>query len=181
MRVGALGVLFAIVQLSSAAAQAEPPSLWTFSGVGHAGRVACISPSALPAERSLSGLIDWAAVQFGVRPSFLRAIVACESNFNHAAVSRAGARGLAQIMPQTAQDLGVPADGLWDPKINLYSAAKYIRLLVARYGNNLDNVLIAYNAGPAYVETGRPPPKETVAYVARVKSAYRHYLTRPPL
>jgi soluble lytic murein transglycosylase-like protein len=145
------------------------------------GPAACLSPKALAAEREFSAMIDAAAVQFVVRPSFLRAVVACESSFNSLAESRAGARGLAQVMPSTARGLGVHPDLLWDARVNLYSAAKYIRLLVERYGNNIDAVLIAYNAGPSYIETGKPLPRETVEYLARVKSAYRAFLIRAQL
>ena len=166
------------VSLGSAAAHAgaAPEALWSFLGHGHAGRAACISPATSAAESRYDAVIDRTARAFVVRPSFLRAVVACESSFDDQARSSAGARGLAQIMPQTARLLGVEPDLLWDPEVNLYSAAKYIRYLVDRYGNDLDKVLIAYNAGPAYVETDRPLPGETILYVERVKSAYRHFL-----
>jgi soluble lytic murein transglycosylase-like protein len=104
--------------------------------------------------------------------------VACESNFNHQAHSKAGARGLAQIMPTTATELGVHPDLLWIPRYNLYSSAKYIRFLSDKYGNDLDKVLIGYNAGPAYLAKPRPLPAETIQFVARVKSAYGHFLAQ---
>jgi len=156
--------------------RAEADALWAFLGVGHRGNAACVSSSTVPTARPFAAAVDWAAYQFDVRPSFLLAVVACESNFNARAISKAGARGLAQVMPATARGLGVEAELLWDPRYNLYAAAKYIRLLVDRYGNDLDKVLIAYNAGPAYVEKSKPIPKETTVYLLRVKSAYRRFL-----
>jgi soluble lytic murein transglycosylase-like protein len=159
------------------AADKAPEALWSFAGHGHAGTTACVSHSTALAASRFEEMIDRTARAFVVRPSFLRAVVACESNFNDQAESPAGARGLAQVMPQTARLLGVQPALLWDPEVNLYSAAKYIRYLVDRYGNDVDKVLIAYNAGPAYVETDRPLPGETILYLERVKSAYRHFLT----
>jgi len=161
---------------AGAGARTEADVLWGYLGSGHAGTSACVSAATVPTARPFAAAIDWAAYQFDVRPSFLLALVACESNFNARAVSKAGARGLAQVMPATARGLGVEAKLLWDPRYNLYAAAKYIRLLVDRYGNDLDKVLIAYNAGPAYVEKSKPIPKETTIYLGRVKSAYRRFL-----
>src|SRR5258708_6748997 len=156
--------------------RAESDALWAFLGFGHSGRAACVSTATIPTARPFAAAIDWAAYQFDVRPSFLLAVVACESNFNAWAVSKAGARGLAQGMPMTARSLGVDPDLLWDPRLNLYSAAKYIPLLADRYGHDLDKVLIPYNAGPAYGEKNKPIPNETTVYLTRVKSAYRRFL-----
>jgi len=167
----------ACLTLPSLAAQTDG-KLPAFVGLPRPLPAACITADTPAAEQALAREIDGAARQFGVRPSFLRAVVACESNFKEHAQSKAGARGLAQIMPATATELGVHPDLLWIPRYNLYSSAKYIRYLSDRYGNNLDKVLIAYNAGPSYVEKPRPLPAETIQYVLRVKSAYRHFLAR---
>lgn len=176
LRIFAVAAVAVSVFFPLEAGHAESDALWAFLGFGHAGRAACVSTATIPTARPFAAAIDWAAYQFNVRPSFLLAVVACESNFNALAVSKAGARGLAQVMPTTALSLGVDPDLLWEPRFNLYSAAKYIRLLVDRYGNDLDTVLIAYNAGPAYVEKNKPVPKETSVYLTRVKSAYRRFL-----
>lgn len=172
----ALAMFGLLVLTATARADAAPDALWSYFGHGHQGTSACVSRATAAAETRFDDMIERTALAFVVRPSFLRAVVACESNFNEQAKSKAGARGLAQVMPQTARLLGVEPDLLWDPAVNLYSAAKYIRYLVDRYGNDLDKVLIAYNAGPAYVETDRPLPGETILYLERVKSAYRHFL-----
>lgn len=171
-------ILALLFGATAAHADAAPRALWSFLGQGHAGTSACVSSATPAAESRYDAMIDRTARAFVVRPSFLRAVVACESNFNDQALSSAGARGLAQVMPQTARLLGIEPELLWDPAVNLYSAAKYIRYLVDRYGNDLDKVLIAYNAGPAYVDSDRPLPGETILYLERVKSAYRHFLSR---
>src|SRR5579859_5052307 len=85
-----------------ARADTPPKARWSFAGQGHAGTTACVSRSTALAASRFDEMIDWTARAFVVRPSFLRAVVACESNFNDHAESSAGARGLAQVMPQTA-------------------------------------------------------------------------------
>ena len=98
-----------------------------------------------------------AALEFGIPPSLLMALVRVESSFNPYAVSPAGAIGLTQVMPQTAEwigekmkmkgDLGVPLD-------NLRFGAAYLKYLIDRYGD-LEKALKAYNVGPKAYEEGR--------------------------
>ena len=98
----------------------------------------------------------------------LASLVKAESGGNTRAVSRAGARGLTQLMPATAKDLGV-ADS-FKPDDNLRGGATYLDQLLTRYHDNLALALAAYNAGPEAVDKyhGIPPYHETRAYVARV-------------
>ena len=101
-------------------------------------------------------------------------MVAAESGFDRLAVSRAGAQGLMQLMPETAQHLGV--EDPFAPEQNLRGGGRYLRSLIDRYGD-LTRALAAYNAGPEAVDHygGLPPYRETRAYVERVLTYYRSY------
>jgi len=98
----------------------------------------------------------------------LASVVKAESNGNARAVSRAGARGLMQLMPKTAAEQGV--DDSFRPDQNVRGGSAYLNELLVRYHDNLAKALAAYNAGPAAVDKyhGIPPYHETRAYVARV-------------
>jgi len=112
----------------------------------------------------------------------LASVVKAESDGNARAVSRAGAQGLMQLMPQTAAELGV--DNSFRPDENVRGGSAYLDALLTRYGNNLALALAAYNAGPAAVDKyrGIPPYRETRAYVARVIHEFnRRVLAREAL
>ncbi|MFO1401012.1 MAG: lytic transglycosylase domain-containing protein [Steroidobacteraceae bacterium] len=108
-----------------------------------------------------------------VAPELLRAVIVVESGFNERARSRRGARGLMQLMPETARRYG--AANAYDPEQNVRAGARYLRDLIRRYADDLELVLAAYNAGEAAVDRhgGRIPPyAETQAYVPRVLGIY---------
>lgn len=98
----------------------------------------------------------------------LASVVKAESGGNSRAVSRAGARGLMQLMPKTASNMGVQDS--FQPDQNVQGGSTYLDTLLTRYHENLALALAAYNAGPAAVDKyhGIPPYNETRAYVARV-------------
>ena len=109
----------------------------------------------------------------------LASVVRAESGGNPRAVSRAGARGLMQLMPKTAENLGV--DNSFAPNENINGGTAYLDALLKKYHDNLALALAAYNAGPAAVERwhGIPPYRETRAYVARVIHEFnRRYAAR---
>lgn len=119
------------------------------------------------------GWIEEAADAAGLSPALVAAVVWAESAGNPRAVSRAGAQGLMQLMPQTARMLGV-ADP-FEPRQNLMAGSRYLGQLLERFGD-LRHALAAYNAGPGRVQHygGIPPFAETQSYVRRVLELYRH-------
>ena len=119
---------------------------------------------------SLTEMIRTAAQRHGVPEPLVSAVIRVESGFNSRAVSRKGARGLMQLMPETATILGVRDS--FDPMENIDGGVRHLRGLLERFSNNLPLVLAAYNAGEGAVNThgGIPPYPETQAYVGRILS-----------
>jgi len=114
-----------------------------------------------------SGRVAELAVKYDISPALLEALVWQESRWNTAARSPVGARGLTQLMPGTARELGVdPAD----PHANLEGGARYLRMQLDAFGGDLEKALAAYNAGPARVARagGIPAIRETRLYVASI-------------
>jgi soluble lytic murein transglycosylase-like protein len=123
-------------------------------------------------------LIESAATSAAVDPELLRAVIAVESGFNPYALSKAGAAGLMQLMPETARRYGVK--DRFDPRQNVHAGARYLKSLIERYDNDIKLALAAYNAGEQAVDRcGRciPRYRETQAYVPRVWQAYQRLLT----
>jgi hypothetical protein len=108
------------------------------------------------------------AVRYDIPPILVAAIVEAESEFNPRAVSRKGARGLMQLMPETASSLRV--SDTFDPYENIEGGVRHLRRLMDRYRGNLPLVLAAYNAGEQAVTVyrGVPPYRETRRYVSRI-------------
>ncbi|GIW55056.1 MAG: hypothetical protein KatS3mg082_1460 [Nitrospiraceae bacterium] len=113
------------------------------------------------------------AAKYGLPESLLLAVIEVESGFQHTAVSRKGAIGAGQLMPQTAQALNVDP---WEPTENIEGAARYLREMLDRFGDPV-LALAAYNAGPEAVEAynGVPPYAETRSYVRKVLNRWRTY------
>ena len=117
-------------------------------------------------------LINSIALRHQIDPDFVTSVVKAESGFDPTAISSKGARGLMQLMPQTATELGVE-DAL-DPVANLEGGTKYLKQLLDHYNGDAIKALAAYNAGPQRVEQygGIPPYNETRAFVARIIEDY---------
>ena len=115
-------------------------------------------------------LILKASEKHNVEPALIKAIIKAESNFNHRAVSRKGARGLMQLMPATASSLNVQDS--FHPENNIEGGVKYLRYLLNYFNGNLHLALAAYNAGENAVIRygGIPPFRETKLYIERVLS-----------
>jgi soluble lytic murein transglycosylase-like protein len=120
-------------------------------------------------------LIHRAANRHGIEPAMIKAIIMAESSFNPKAVSSRGALGLMQLMPQTAESLGV-ADA-FDPGNNIDAGARYLRQLLNHFRGDIELALAAYNAGIQNVlnHRGIPPYKATRSYVEKVLTYYEHY------
>lgn len=109
----------------------------------------------------------------GIAPELVASVIAVESNFNPNAVSWRSARGLMQLMPETAARFGVTK--VFDPQQNIEAGTKYLKELLIRYKDDLALTLAAYNAGPVRVGQYRsvPPYRETRDYVRRVTEKFR--------
>lgn len=114
-----------------------------------------------------SGRVAELAAKYDISPALLEAVVWQESRWNPAAVSPVGARGLAQLMPGTARQMGVNPH---DPHANLEGGARYLRMQLDAFGGDVEKALAAYNAGPARVVRagGIPAIRETRNYVASI-------------
>ncbi|MET0555298.1 MAG: lytic transglycosylase domain-containing protein [Vicinamibacteria bacterium] len=112
--------------------------------------------------------INAAAAKHGVDVDLVRAIIQVESGFDHRARSRRGARGLMQLMPGTARDMG--ARNAFDPRQNIFAGVRYLRFLLDAFGGDVTLAAAAYNAGPTVVKRygGVPPYEETQTYVQKV-------------
>ena len=120
--------------------------------------------------RPFAELIETVALKHGVDPELVHAVVQAESNYQPRAKSPVGARGLMQVMPATAKDLGI--QNLYDPQNNLEAGVQYLKFLLARF--DLKRAIAAYNAGPGNVRKygGVPPCEETQNYVKKVSGSY---------
>ena len=133
----------------------------------------------LTKSASYDPMIERAARSASLRPELVRAVIVVESAFNPRAVSKRGAMGLMQLRPSTARRYGV--SNAFDPEQNITAGAHYLRDLLARFGNNLELTLAAYNAGEEAVERyGRsiPPFSETRQYVPTVMRVYEKLLAQ---
>src|SRR6266850_1881725 len=123
--------------------------------------------SSAPAD-DLEAVVSAASKRNNIDPDLVNSLILAESGFDPNAVSPKGARGLMQLMPQTAARMGV--QNAMDPAANVEGGTRYLGELLSRYHNDLSRALAAYNAGPDRVEQyhGVPPYPETLAYVARI-------------
>ena len=124
---------------------------------------------AIPANEAYEDIIQEAAATYEMDPNLIRAVMQTESAFHPYALSRAGAEGLMQLMPDLSDEMGV--SNAFDPRENIMGGVRYLKKLLDFHDGNLDLALASYNAGPGNVERygGVPPFEETKNYVRTIK------------
>jgi len=129
--------------------------------------------------RRYSGIVEVAASAHGVEPALVQAVITAESGFNPNALSRKGASGLMQLMPDTARRYGVR--NIFDPVENVHGGVRYLKDLLAMFNGDMRLALAGYNAGEnAVIRAGNriPPYQETQNYVPKVIDIYHRFRAR---
>lgn len=131
------------------------------------------SPSAFSATTAYDNYIYQASIKHGISVSLLKAVIKVESDFNPNAVSKKGAKGLMQIMPQNLSALNISDP--FNPRENIMGGSWYLKTLLMQFDGKLPLALAAYNAGPTAVNKYRriPPYTETKNYVKKVMTLYQ--------
>ncbi len=168
------GFFFAVftVCLSTISLQAREPSI-------HLTNVHSASPHRSKSlQRQTSPYDDYiltASAKNDLDPELVKAVIKQESNFNRHDVSKKGAQGLMQLMPETARLLGV--SNSFDPQENIEGGTRYLRLMLENFNGDIIKALAAYNAGPTPVKKygAVPPYSETQNYVKNVIYFYHTY------
>ena len=130
-------------------------------------------------ERLLQPVIREASERYKVDHAMIRAIIMAESSYNLMAISKKGAEGLMQLMPNTARELGVTDS--FNPTQNIHAGARYFKKLLKRFKGDVRLALAAYNAGSRNVKeyNGIPPFKATHSYIKKVLNYQRYYQQQP--
>ena len=162
----------------------SPPSTDTFSLFNVDGpppEVEHVTLRNFPSLDKFDHLIMGSAIQYGVEPSLVKAVVLAESGMNPDAVSRTGAQGLMQLMPPTAAELGVT--NAFDPAECIDGGTRYLAKMLSIFSGDHQLAVAAYNAGPTRVKrVGRIPDiEETQTYVKRVMALYRLFRLHRPI
>jgi hypothetical protein len=162
--------------VSAEKAKVDSPVGSSSSGTGGAGDTAAATKSTLAPvamePAALNQMVQQSAEKNHVDPALVRAVISTESNWNSSAVSSKGALGLMQLIPGTAQLLGV--GNAFDPVQNVEGGTRYLSMLLQRYNGDVVKAVAAYNAGPGAVDRfgGVPDYRETRNYVQKVTSSY---------
>jgi len=134
-----------------------------------------ISDALLKRSRRYHSIVLKAASHYMVDPALVKAIIMAESGYDPQAVSSEGASGLMQLMPRTAEALGV--EDAFDPEHNVNAGVRYFKYLLEEFNDDIELALAAYNAGSRTVKRhqGIPPIKATQDYIKKVFAYYRYY------
>jgi membrane-bound lytic murein transglycosylase MltF len=136
-----------------------------------------VPPKTIVKNDKLHSIVEEKAKKHDVDPNLVRAVIRVESNWAPGAVSHKGAVGIMQLMPNTANAMGVR--NLYNPEENIDGGVKYLHYLIEKFNGNITLALAAYNAGPTRVEKnrGKSTNPKTVSYVKRVMAYY--YSSKP--
>jgi soluble lytic murein transglycosylase-like protein len=150
-------------------------SIETSYSTGSSFGAAPAAPDQPSTDSRIAASIRSAAAKYDLSAGLIRSVIRAESNFQPDAVSHAGAQGLMQLMPATAQALGV--EDPFDIEQNIDGGVRYLRQMLDMFGGNLKKALAAYNAGPGTVMryNGDVPYRETRAYIQKVMSYARRF------
>jgi soluble lytic murein transglycosylase-like protein len=131
-----------------------------------------VEGAASSGPKDLKLMVAQTANKYGLSPRLLDAVVQAESDYSIKSVSTSGAMGLMQLMPDTADELGV--ENPFNPRENLEGGARYLKSLIDKYNGSIKLALAAYNAGPGTVDRygGVPPYPETIAYISRINNLF---------
>lgn len=153
--------------------------VFTNLGISRQAAPAPVEPTVPEAGANFLPLIQEYSRQHGVDEDLVKAIIQVESAFNPRAVSIKNCKGLMQLHPDTARRFGV--EDVFDPAQNIEGGVKFLSHLIQSFGQDLDHVLAAYNAGENAVKrhAGIPPYRETTDYVAKVRALYGKELEEP--
>jgi soluble lytic murein transglycosylase-like protein len=178
MRLGAAGVALLIAVSATAQVQITVQKdgtklITNFGGIGK-GKASDLAWLAKQRNKrsQYDPIINRYADRFGVDPVLVRAVIQVESSFDPRCVSHRGARGLMQLMPETAERYGVKS--IFDPEQNISGGVHYLADLLQMFPHDLPRALAAYNAGENAVlrYAGIPPYDETMTYVKRALTVY---------
>lgn len=149
----------------------QPKTIENYTATDYTGQTAY--ENVLQGAEQYAAIIKKASETYNVPEKLIASVMKQESNFNPTAKSHAGATGLMQLMPSTANYLGVQDST--DPEQNVMGGAKYLRQMLDQFDDNVSIALAAYNAGPGNVRKydGIPPFKETTNYVKKVLDYYQ--------
>ncbi len=157
---------------SAQAAQKPQPQKTPVSPTSAADAAAAAAAAPVPADSAYLDVIREAAGKYGVDPKLVSAVAEIESGFSQDAISATGAVGVMQLMPETAESLGVNP---YDAKQNIDGGTQYLRQMLDSFNGDVRKAVAAYNAGPEAVREygGVPPYSETQQYVSSVLDIYR--------
>ena len=163
-----LGVGVLLLTMVPGYLASRPTSAHGTPRVIHAPAAPRAEPQRTASSMDIDAVISAVATRYGMSADLIAAVIEAESEFNPRAVSRTGARGLMQLMPETAAMLGVSDP--FDPRENIEGGVRHLCSLMDRFNGNLPLVLAAYNAGERAVIShgGIPPYRETRQYVNRI-------------